>query len=158
MQTVDTLGAGFQIARYDMDIRGAGNLLGDEQSGHIREVGVELYQQMLEEAIHKARSEAGQGEEIPTTESWSPQINYGVAIFIPEDYVNALPVRMSLYRRLSSLKSADEIEAFEVELIDRFGPLPEETKNLIEVIHLKEFCRKANIEKLEAGEKGAVVY
>lgn len=157
MQTLDTLGAGFQLASYDMDIRGAGNLLGDEQSGHIREVGVELYQQMLEDAIHAARAE--QGEDIVVEEeTWSPQINYGVPVLIPEEYVNALTVRMSLYRRISHLREESEIEAFAAELIDRFGPLPEETQNLMEVVHLKELCRKCNISKLDAGEKGAVIH
>lgn len=157
MQTLDTLGAGFQLASYDMDIRGAGNLLGSEQSGHIREVGVELYQQMLEEAIHATKFEHGEVEK-EAEEAWSPQINYGVPVLIPEDYVNSLPVRMSLYRRLSLLKSQDDIEAFAAELIDRFGPLPEETQNLLNVVYLKELCRSCNIEKLDAGEKGVVLH
>lgn len=158
MQTLDNLGAGFQLASYDMDIRGAGNLLGDEQSGHIREVGVELYQQMLEEAIHAAKSEGTEAEDQVSEESWSPQVNYGVPVLIPEDYVNALPLRMSLYRRLSGLKSKEEIDGFAAELIDRFGPIPSEVENLMDIIEMKEMCRKANIQKFEAGEKGGVLY
>jgi transcription-repair coupling factor (superfamily II helicase) len=156
MQTLDNLGAGFQLASYDMDIRGAGNLLGDEQSGHIREVGVELYQQMLEDAIHAAKAETEQVLEVE--EAWSPQVNYGVPVLIPEEYVNSLPLRMSLYRRISSLKSKDEIDAFAAELIDRFGPIPEEVANLLDIIEMKELCRHSNIQKLDAGEKGAVIY
>lgn len=155
MQTLDNLGAGFQLASYDMDIRGAGNLLGDEQSGHIREVGVELYQQMLEDAIHAAKSEGLESVEVE--ETWSPQVNYGAAVLIPEDYVSSLPLRMSLYRRISSLKSKQEIEGFAAELIDRFGPIPQEVLNLLDVIEMKELCRQANIQKFDAGEKGAVI-
>lgn len=158
MQTLDSLGAGFQLASYDMDIRGAGNLLGDEQSGHIREVGVELYQQMLEEAINSARAEAHEIDATPVEESWSPVVNYGVSVFIPEGYVGSLPLRMSLYRRVSTLRSKEDIDAFAAELIDRFGPLPEEVSNLLDVIEVKELCRQANIQKFDAGEKGAVLY
>ena len=158
MQTLDSLGAGFQLASYDMDIRGAGNLLGDEQSGHIREVGVELYQQMLEEAIHSTKAAGDTLEAVAQGDAWSPQINLGISVLIPEDYVNSLPIRLSLYRRISSLKSAEDIDAFAAEMIDRFGPLPEATQNLFEIVHMKELCKGANIEKLEAGEKGATIY
>jgi len=158
MQTLDNLGAGFQLASYDMDIRGAGNLLGDEQSGHIREVGVELYQQMLEDAIHAAKTETHEIDAAPVEETWSPVVNYGVSVLIPEEYVNSLPLRMSLYRRISGLKSKDDIDAFAAELIDRFGPIPEEVANLLDVIEIKELCRQANIQKFDAGEKGGVIY
>ncbi len=157
MQTLDNLGAGFQLASYDMDIRGAGNLLGDEQSGHIREVGVELYQQMLEDAIHAAKSETSDADYEEQQESWSPQVNYGVAVLIPEAYVNSLPLRMSLYRRISGLKTKEDMESFAVELIDRFGPIPPEVTNLLDIIEMKELCRQANIQKFDAGEKGAVI-
>ena len=153
MQTLDTLGAGFTLASHDLDIRGAGNLLGEEQSGHIREVGVELYQQMLEEAVAEARGE----EAVREAEAWSPQINLGMAVLIPESYIADLGVRMGLYRRLAYVGSRAEIEAFAVELIDRFGPLPEETANLLEVVAVKILCRAAGVEKVEAGAKGAVV-
>ncbi len=152
--TLDQLGAGFQLASYDMDIRGAGNLLGEEQSGHIREIGVELYQQMLEEAVTLAK--AGQGIKNQDND-WAPQINLGVSVMIPEEYITDLPVRLSLYRRLSSLTERDEIEQFAAEMIDRFGPLPEEFHNLLHVISLKSFCKTAGIERLDAGPKGAVV-
>jgi transcription-repair coupling factor (superfamily II helicase) len=152
MQTLDTLGAGFSLASHDLDIRGAGNLLGEEQSGHIREVGIELYQQMLEEAVAEARG-VGEGAE----GEWSPQINVGLPVLIPEGYVQDLQVRMSLYRRLSTLADEAEIDAFAAEMIDRFGPLPDEAETLLDVVKVKRLCVKAGIEKLDAGPKGAVV-
>ncbi len=154
ISTLNQLGAGFQLASYDMDIRGAGNLLGEEQSGHIREVGVELYQQMLEEAV--AIAKAGKGVE-DYDHDWSPQINLGLSVMIPEGYVADLPVRLSLYRRLSSLTNQDDIEEFAAEMIDRFGSLPEEVENLFQVVSLKSICKKAGIERLDAGPKGAVI-
>jgi transcription-repair coupling factor (superfamily II helicase) len=153
MQTLDTLGAGFTLASHDLDIRGAGNLLGQEQSGHIREVGVELYQQMLEDAVAEARG----GDQARAEGEWSPRIDLGMAVLIPEAYVPDLGVRMGLYRRLAHVASRDELESFAAELIDRFGPLPPETANLIEVVAVKIFCRAAGVEKIEAGPKGAVV-
>ncbi|MDX1710931.1 MAG: transcription-repair coupling factor [Rhodovibrionaceae bacterium] len=155
MQTLDTLGAGFTLASHDLDIRGAGNLVGEEQSGHIREVGIELYQQMLEEAVANARgdAEAAQAE----AETFTPQINIGTSVMIPEAYVPDLNVRLALYRRLSTLVDRSEIEAFAAELIDRFGPIPEEVENLLQIIAIKRLCRDAGVEKVEAGPKGAVL-
>ena len=118
MQTLDNLGAGFQLASHDLDIRGAGNLLGDEQSGHIREVGIELYQHLLEEAVAAARTE---GSEDEAREEWSPQITIGTPVLIPEGYVPDLGVRLGLYRRIAGLADRREIDAFAAELIDRFG-------------------------------------
>ena len=157
MQTLDTLGAGFQLASHDMDIRGAGNLLGEEQSGHVREVGIELYQQMLEEAVANARA-GGSAEAAPAAaEAFSPQIAIGSSVLIPEGYVSDLSVRLGLYRRLADLVDRQEIEAFAAELIDRFGPLPAEVENLLQVMAIKQLCRDAGVEKVEAGPKGAVV-
>ena len=153
MQSLDTLGAGFSLASHDLDIRGAGNLLGDEQSGHIREVGVELYQHMLEETIASLRGSGGEAEE----EVWTPQISLGTSVLIPEGYVADLSVRLGLYRRLSMLIGQEEIEAFAAELIDRFGPLPQEVENLLEVIAVKQLCRIAGVEQIDAGPKGAVL-
>jgi transcription-repair coupling factor (superfamily II helicase) len=154
MQTLDTLGAGFQLASHDLDIRGAGNLLGDEQSGHIREVGIELYQHMLEEAVASARTDGG---EEAAREEWSPQITIGTPVLIPENYVPDLGVRLGLYRRIAGLADRREIDGFAAELIDRFGTLPTEVENLLEIIAIKRYCREAGIEKLEAGPKGAVI-
>jgi transcription-repair coupling factor (superfamily II helicase) len=156
METLDTLGSGFQLASHDMDIRGAGNLLGDAQSGHIREVGVELYQQMLEEAVAAARAGITDIVDMPESD-WSPQINLGASVLIPETYVEDLGVRMSLYRRLNDLHDKHEIEAFAAEMIDRFGDLPEEVENLLEILSVKQFCKKAGVSVVDAGPKGALI-
>ncbi len=153
LQSLEHLGAGFQLASHDLDIRGAGNLLGEEQSGHIREVGYELYQSMLEEAIAKIRT----GEEKLDDKDWSPQITLGLAVLIPQDYVADLQLRMSLYRRLGTLASGRDIDGFAAELIDRFGDLPQETENLLKIVRIKALCRRARIDKLDAGPKGAVL-
>lgn len=153
MQTLDSLGAGFTLASHDLDIRGAGNLLGDEQSGHIREVGIELYQQMLEEAVADARGLGENAEDV----DWSPNVNIGMPVLIPDWYVADLTVRMGLYRRIAWLKTNDEIEHVAAEMIDRFGPIPSEAENLLDVVKIKQHCRTAGIAKLDAGPKGAVV-
>jgi transcription-repair coupling factor (superfamily II helicase) len=153
LQSLDTLGAGFQLASHDLDIRGAGNLLGDEQSGHIKEVGYELYQQMLEEAVLSMKA----GISAPVADKWSPQITIGTAVLIPEDYVTDLPVRLGLYRRLAEIEDERTIEAFAAELVDRFGPLPEEVDYLLQVVGIKALCRRANVERIEVGPKGAVL-
>jgi len=155
MQTLDTLGAGFTLASHDLDIRGAGNLLGDEQSGHIREVGIELYQQMLEDAVAEMKVERGRRRN--DDRDWTPSIGLGLPVLIPEAYVRELPVRLGLYRRIGSLTSDAETEAMAAELVDRFGRLPEEVENLLQVVTLKRLCREAGVEKLEAGPKGMVV-
>ncbi|PBC00049.1 transcription-repair coupling factor [Mesorhizobium sp. WSM3862] len=153
LQSLDTLGAGFQLASHDLDIRGAGNLLGEEQSGHIKEVGFELYQQMLEEAVAEVKDS---GEVLDG--GWSPQIAVGTAVMIPESYVPDLQLRMALYRRLGDLETTEEIDGFGAELIDRFGPLPEEVTHLLKIVFIKALCRKANVEKLDAGPKGVVIH
>jgi transcription-repair coupling factor (superfamily II helicase) len=152
MQALDSLGAGFTLASHDLDIRGAGNLLGDEQSGHIREVGIELYQQMLEDAVTEAR-----GQPVAAADEWTPQINVGMAVLIPDTYVSDLGVRLGLYRRIAGLVEPAEIESFAAEMIDRFGPLPAEVENLLETIAIKRLCLKAGVERIEAGPKGAIV-
>lgn len=151
MQALDSLGAGFQLASHDLDIRGAGNLLGEEQSGHIREVGVELYQHLLEEAVAEARG--GRAAE----EAWTPEIHLGMPVLIPEDYVADLGLRLELYRRIARLENRPEIEAFAAELIDRFGAIPGEVENLLETVAIKQLCKLAGIGRLEAGPKGALV-
>jgi transcription-repair coupling factor (superfamily II helicase) len=153
LQSLDTLGAGFQLASHDLDIRGAGNLLGEEQSGHIKEVGFELYQQMLEEAVMSMK--AGIAETAP--DRWSPQITVGTPVLIPEDYVADLSVRLGLYRRLSEIEDERDIDAFGAELTDRFGALPEEVQHLLKIVAIKALCRRANVEKIDAGPKGVVL-
>ncbi len=152
---LDSLGAGFQLASHDLDIRGAGNLLGDEQSGHIREVGFELYQSMLEDAILAAK--AGDMGLAKERSALSPQITVDAPIMIPEDYVPDLAVRMALYRRLNDADDAQEIEALSAEMIDRFGPLPQPTVNLVQLIQIKRQAIEANIAKIDVGAKGTLV-
>jgi transcription-repair coupling factor (superfamily II helicase) len=154
LSDLDSLGAGFQLASHDLDIRGAGNLLGDEQSGHIREVGFELYQSMLEEAIMDAKA-GGLAEAKPR--DLSPQITVDAPVLIPDDYVPDLNLRMSLYRRINELESAQELEAFAAELIDRFGKLPEPTENLLTLMQVKLNARTAHIAKIDLGPRGALV-
>jgi transcription-repair coupling factor (superfamily II helicase) len=153
MQSLDTLGAGFALASQDLDIRGAGNLVGEEQSGQIKEVGVALYQHMLEEAILNLKE--------PTSavkpQDWSPQLNLGLDVFIPESYVADLNLRLSLYRQISSLETERELQSFAAELVDRFGKLPEPVENLLEVIKLKNSCKQLNIHKIDVGPKGVLI-
>jgi transcription-repair coupling factor (superfamily II helicase) len=149
---LDSLGAGFQLASHDLDIRGAGNLLGDEQSGHIKEVGFELYQSMLEDAIVELKAGG-----VPSKQEFTPQISVDAPIMIPEDYVPDLDLRMGLYRRLGELEDRPAIDAFAAELIDRFGSMPEETANLMKIVEVKLNCRDAMVAKLDIGAKGAVV-
>jgi transcription-repair coupling factor (superfamily II helicase) len=154
--SIDTLGAGFSLASQDLDIHGAGNLLGEEQSGQMRDVGYELYQSMLEEAIAKIKSGEAEGL-VDDDGQWAPQINLGVPVLIPEDYVPDLDVRLGLYRRLSSLTKKVELEGFAAELIDRFGKLPREVNTLMLVVRIKAMCKRAGIAKLDGGPKGATI-
>jgi transcription-repair coupling factor (superfamily II helicase) len=157
MQTLDTLGAGFTLASYDMDIRGAGNLLGDEQSGHVREVGVELYQEMLRQAVDAARAGGGEDGDGEAALEWTPQINLGLEVRIPESYVTDLSVRLSLYRRIANLASEEDTDMLLAELVDRFGTLPASVRNLFAIIALKQLCKLANVEKIDAGPKGLAI-
>ncbi|WP_045836286.1 transcription-repair coupling factor [Hyphomicrobium sp. 99] len=152
LQSLDTLGAGFSLASHDLDIRGGGNLLGEEQSGHIKEVGFELYQSMLEEAVS-----AMKGGDLEAGDKWSPEIQLGTSIMIPEPYVTDLQLRLGLYRRLSGLEKRSDIDAFAAELVDRFGPLPTEVEHLFDVMEIKGLCRTAGIAKVDAGPKGGVI-
>jgi transcription-repair coupling factor (superfamily II helicase) len=153
LQSLDQLGAGFSIASHDMDIRGAGNLLGEEQSGHVREVGIELYQEMLEEAVSSMK----EGGDAEVTDQWSPTINLGASVMIPEGYVADLNVRMSLYRRLATIETRQDIDRFAAELIDRFGPLPDEVRHLFEIVTIKQLAKQSGVEKIDAGPKGGTI-
>jgi len=152
LQSLDTLGAGFSLASHDLDIRGAGNILGDEQSGHIKEVGYELYQTMLEETISNINSK---NEQI--LEKWSPVIKLGLTFLIPNNYIEDLQLRLGLYKRLSNINDDNELDNFTSEMIDRFGRLPDEFINLIKVIKIKRKCKLSNISKIEAGPKGIIL-
>lgn len=155
LSDLESLGAGFQLASHDLDIRGAGNLLGDEQSGHIKEVGYELYQSMLEEAILEAKAGGRRAGDRPT--DFSPQITIDAPILIPEDYVPDLDLRMGLYRRLNEVEGKAGIEAFAAELIDRFGPLPAPTENLLGLVETKLNAKRACVAKIDVGPRGALV-
>ncbi len=155
LQSLDELGAGFTLASHDLDIRGAGNLLGEEQSGHIKEVGVELYQHLLEEAVARARSD--QTGDVTFDEEWSAAVNLGTAVLIPENYVADLGIRLGLYRRIAQLRTAEEIESLAGEMIDRFGSLPAEVESLLKIVSIKQLCQQAGVAKLDAGPRGATV-
>jgi len=155
LSDLDTLGAGFQLASHDLDIRGAGNLVGDEQSGHIKEVGFELYQSMLEDAILDAKAGGIAAER--RSDDFSPQISVDAPILIPEDFVPDLDLRMGLYRRINELEDRQGLEAFAAELIDRFGKLPREVNTLMLVIRIKAMCKRAGIAKLDGGPKGVTI-
>src|SRR5260370_3059688 len=149
METPDKLGGGFQLARHDLDIRGAGNLLGEEQSGHIREVGIELYQQLLEEAVAAARGRAHEAEQ----SDWSPQLNLGIPVLIPEENVADLSVRMGLYRRIGALSNQGEIDSFAGELVDRFGKMPAEAEVLLNTMKLKLLCLASGVHPIHSAAK-----
>lgn len=157
LQALDTLGAGFSLASHDMDIRGSGNVLGEEQSGHIKEVGISLYQHMLEEEIMRLRAGAQDELRAKRIEDWSPQITTGIPIMIPEKYVRDLGVRLGLYKRIGELADNEEIADMREELTDRFGPLPEEVNNLLATVEIKLLCKDANIDKVDAGAKGILI-
>lgn len=158
LQALNQLGAGFSLANHDLDIRGAGNILGVEQSGHIKDVGIALYHHLLEEEINrlKAASDKNVSQNI-TNDDWSVQITTGVPIIIPEDYVADLGVRLGLYKRIGNLKTAEELSDMREELIDRFGQIPEEVENLLKTVEIKQICQLANIERIDAGARGVLV-
>jgi len=157
MQNLDALGAGFSLASHDMELRGFGNLVGEEQSGHIREVGVELYQSLLEEAIQAAKEESRHPDITSDTESFSPRIQLGISVFIPDDYISDVELRLGLYRRIAAQRTAQEIDAIAIEMIDRFGTLPESVFHLLEIMKLKLLCVQAGIDKVDVGPKGVVI-
>jgi len=155
LQNIESLGAGFAIASHDMDLRGFGNLVGDEQSGHIREVGLELYQEMLDEAIDALKSQ--DNKEAKEHHEWSPIINLTLPVFIPSNYIEDSPLRFAIYRRAGALKTRDEVEDFRDEMVDRFGALPEEFSNLLEIVKIKHRCFELKITNLDSGPNGFVM-
>ncbi|MEE6208015.1 MAG: TRCF domain-containing protein, partial [Alphaproteobacteria bacterium] len=158
LQALDTLGAGFSLASHDMDIRGSGNVLGTEQSGHIKDVGIALYQHMLEEEIERQKNaHLAEAAAMVGSTDWAPQITTGIPLMIPESYVKDLGVRLGLYRRIGALKDENELADMREELIDRFGSIPAEVENLLQTIEIKQLCYKANVAKVDAGAKGILV-
>ena len=158
LSALDTLGAGFSLASHDMDIRGSGNVLGTEQSGHIKDVGISLYHHMLQEEISRQKALADSDKQNAFGDNdFSPQIITGIPVMIPESYVKDLSVRLGLYKRIGALETKEEILDMKAELVDRFGALPQEVENLLEIIEIKQICKEANIVKLEAGAKGVLI-
>ena len=155
--SIDSLGAGFSLAVQDLELRGAGNVIGEEQSGQMREVGYELYHSMLEEAVAKIRAGEGAAAALEAQDKWAPQINLGVSVLIPERYVRDMDVRLGLYRRIGALRGRIELEGFAAELVDRFGKLPKEVSMLLRVVRIKEMCKRAGIARLDGGPKGATI-
>ncbi len=150
MQNLDELGVGFSVASHDMDIRGSGDLIGDEQSGHIKETGIELYQQMLFEEIEKVKSKVDSSQITKTDFEFNPQIKLSISLAIPESYICDLSVRMSFYKKIAKITNQEELNEIEDELLDRFGSIPEETRNLTQVALLKNICKKLGISKLQS--------
>ena len=157
LQSMDSLGAGFSLASHDMDIRGAGNILGEEQSGHIKDVGISLYQHMLEEEVMRLRSGENVSIKENVSEEWSPQISTGIPIMIPETYVRDLGIRLGLYKRIGDIKDNETLADIKEELIDRFGKLPQEVENLLITVEIKSMCRQAGIDRVDAGAKGILI-
>ncbi len=152
IQNSCALGSGFTIASHDMDLRGFGNLIGEEQSGQIKEVGTELYQEMLEEQIAIFKDEP-----IVSEQPFIPTINLGLSVFIPDNYVADAALKLGLYRRIGNLSNEIEVETFKDEMIDRFGLLPIEFNNLLDIVKIKLLCFKLNIENLDSGDNGFVI-
>ena len=147
---IDSLGAGFSIAANDLDIRGAGNIVGSEQSGHIKEVGIELYYKMLNEAISELKNEK------ISSSDWSPIINLGFSYNIPDDYIINLDLRMQIYRKISGTNEILELKKIISNLEDRFGKFPKLFNNLFKIIEIKILCKKLNIIKIDNSSKGFV--
>ena len=153
IQSLNSLGAGFNLASYDLDIRGSGNILGEQQSGHIKEVGVELYQDMLEETISLLKNDNTKF----INEKWSPKITLDLPVLIPSEYLEDVNIRMEIYRKLSNLNNISDLELFEVELVDRFGTYPSEVSILLRVISIKIRCKLLNIESIKKTKNGFVI-
>ena len=156
LNKLDTLGVGLSVASHDLDIRGAGNLLGVAQSGRIPEVGIELYQKFLVDAVRRLK-EGISGEEFPAEDDWSPKISLGTPVMIPESYIEDLGMRLSIYRKMSNLQKRVELESYAAELTDRFGSLPTEVRILFRLMRIKQLCRIARISRLDGGKNGATI-
>lgn len=152
LQQLDKLGVGFTLATQDMDIRGYGNLIGSEQSGHIKEIGIELYQDLLESTMAHMKAH----DTTPLYDN-DVEINLNLPVYIPEDYVNSMHTRLDLYNRIASLKTREELKHMRLELEDRFGSVPTAVMNLLEVVAIKQMCRLHSIAKISAGSTGVAI-
>jgi transcription-repair coupling factor (superfamily II helicase) len=150
LEAFDRLGAGLAISMRDLDIRGAGDVTGDDQAGHVQMIGLGLYQRLLTQAL---RAAAG----MQSDPDWTPQLNLGVSGLIPEQYVPDTGVRISLYARLARLTGLEEVTQFAEEVEDRFGPLPEEVTTLIDLARVSIRAREAGVTRLDAGPKAVAL-
>jgi transcription-repair coupling factor (superfamily II helicase) len=146
------LGAGFMLSSHDMEIRGAGELLGDDQSGQIQEIGFTMYTELLERAVKALQS--GKQPELDAPFDYGPEVDLQTATLIPEDYLPDIHARLVLYKRIASAETSDDLRALKVEMIDRFGLLPDQTKALFAVTELKQQAAHLGIKKLEAHASG----
>jgi transcription-repair coupling factor (superfamily II helicase) len=141
----DRLGSGFALSGRDLDLRGAGDLVGEEQAGHLKLIGLGLYQHLMSLAIREAKGE--------TVEDWSPEIHIDRAGSLPTDYIPEPELRLNLYARLARIAEPEEAEAIADEMTDRFGPPPAEVRDLLERTRLRALCRALGIARVDAGPK-----
>ena len=153
IESLEDLGAGFTLATHDLEIRGAGELLGDEQSGQIQEIGFALYTELLERAVEALKS--GRQPELDRPLDHGTEIELNIPALLPEDYLPDVHSRLVLYKRIASAKDNTELRELQVEMIDRFGLLPDAAKNLFSITELKLRAHPLGIRKIEAGPKGA---
>ena len=146
------LGAGFMLSSHDLEIRGAGELLGDGQSGQIQEIGFTLYTELLDRAVNALKS--GKQPELDTPMDHGAEVDLQAAALIPEDYLPDIHSRLVLYKRISSTETPTDLRELQIEMIDRFGLLPEQVKTLFSVTELKQQAEKLGIKKIEANSGG----
>lgn len=155
IESLEELGIGFTLATHDLEIRGAGEILGDEQSGHIQEIGFSLYMELLDRAVRTLKS--GRRPELTQAPEESTEVDLHLPALIPEDYLPDVHARLILYKRISAARDADELDALREEIVDRFGPLPEYLKNLLQIAQLRQRARRAGIRRADIGPHGGRV-
>lgn len=155
IDSLEDLGSGFTLATHDLEIRGAGELLGDVQSGQIQEIGFSLYTELLGRAVDSLRG--GEEPDLEAPLHAGVEINLHIPALLPEDYVPDVHLRLILYKRIASAADASELRDLQVELIDRFGLLPEATKNLVRIAGIKQRANALGIEKIDASDAGGYV-
>jgi transcription-repair coupling factor (superfamily II helicase) len=152
IESLEELGAGFTLSTHDMEIRGAGELLGEEQSGQIQEIGFSLYMDLLERAVDALK--AGRVPQLDRPLDHGAEIDLGIPALLPDDYLPDVHARLVLYKRIAGAADRAALEELQVEMIDRFGLLPEPAKNLLAITELKLRVRPFGIKKIEAGPQG----